>query len=139
MHEAMRRHLNNLSRQVGGDVTDKYRFITSSDELYKSFMESKADLRYALKKETKRDRYIVMNSEALSRSIQEACAQALESASEPLGQYIEGLAYDIFSGFGTVSIKSNSNAEQFIKLFVKAFISSAFRIFKKSMNNSDRY
>ena len=55
MHEAMRRHLNNLSRQVGGDVTDKYRFITSSDELYKSFMESKADLRYALKKETKRD------------------------------------------------------------------------------------
>ena len=132
MDGAMRRHLNNLSRQVGGDVTDRYRFITSSDELYKSFMESKADLRYALKKETKRDRYVVMNSEALSRSIQEACAQALESASEPLGQYIEGLAYDIFSGFGSVSATTKKSSNSFIKIFTKLFIKNVFRLFERN-------
>lgn len=129
----MDNHLRNLSRQVGGDVTDKYRFITSSDELYKAFRESKADLHYALKKETQRDRYIITNSEALEQAIVQACGQALQDASEPLAHYLEGLAYDVFSCFATGENKPyTSLSKTFIEIFTKAFILSVFKIFERN-------
>lgn len=122
-----------FEEQRGKSIAEKYMMINSSDELYKSFMNNRHDLHYALKKEVSRDRFVV-NEEALTKAIQEACGQALEEASEPLAQYIESLAYDVFSGFATGS-KTKTIENKFIKIFVKAFIKSAFKIFEQNMNN----
>lgn len=136
MNDNMKRHLSNLSNQVGGDVSNKYHYITSSAELEKSFYQSRKDLHYALKKETKRDRYIVMNAEALEKAIAELCAQAVEESEGPLGEYLESKAYDVFSGFATGTTTKRSK-NQFITIFAKAFVKGAFKLFEQSMNNND--
>lgn len=63
--------------------TGRYTFIADTDDLYNSFVSSHKDLSYPLRKEVKRDRY-VMNSQGLQKDIQKVVDETLQKSIEPL-------------------------------------------------------
>lgn len=64
----MKRHLNNISRQVGHPVT-RYEYILSQNDLTNAWVQAHADLGYPLKKESYRDRYLIYNKKGLEAEI----------------------------------------------------------------------
>lgn len=64
-------------------MRDKYTFITSTNDIYNNFVSAHRDLSYPLRKEVKRDRYI-LNSQGLQKDIEKVVDEALEKAAIPL-------------------------------------------------------
>lgn len=64
-------------------MNDKYTFIADTTDLYNSFVFSHRDLSYPLRKEVKRDRYI-LNSQGLQKDIEKVVDEALQKAATPL-------------------------------------------------------
>jgi hypothetical protein len=73
--------IDRYSIQTG--KTGKYTFITNTSDLYNSFISSHRDLSYPLRKEVKRDRYI-LNEQGLQKDIEKVIDESLEKAVEPL-------------------------------------------------------
>ncbi len=86
-NNAMQQHIGNLHRAVGTDGSGKYSYILSSDELLKSYYDSKKDLPYALRKETKRDRYIC-NADGLQKDLLDLCNAAIQNASKEMSDIV---------------------------------------------------
>lgn len=81
------RHQNNLSNITGNDVSRRYSYILTGNDLLNAYLNSKKDLNYALRKEVKRDRF-VLNSKGLQKELEELCRKALDSASQGFSQVI---------------------------------------------------
>ena len=64
-------------------ISDKYTFIADTTDLYNGFISSHRDLSYPLRKEVKRDRYI-MNSQGLQKDIEKVVDEELQKAAIPL-------------------------------------------------------
>lgn len=91
----------------------KYTFIADTNDLYNSFVSSHRDLSYPLRKEVKRDRYI-LNEQGLQKDIEKVVDEALEKAATPLLDLVStdianeaySKLYDIHNG---VQHKSQTN------------------------------
>ncbi len=68
---------------VQSGKTSKYTLIADTTDLYNSFVSSHRDLSYPLRKEVKRDRYI-LNSQGLQKDIEKVVDEALQKAATPL-------------------------------------------------------
>lgn len=68
---AMNKHLGNISRAVGHDVTNKYSYIISSDDLTNAYVKMKDELGYQLMIDSKYRRAIVYNKKGLEKKIRE--------------------------------------------------------------------
>ncbi len=85
----------------------KYMFITSTDDIFDNFISSHKDLSYPLRKEVKRDRYI-LNSQGLQKDIEKVVDEALQKAATPLVDLVSteianeaySKLYDIHNGAG---------------------------------------
>lgn len=64
-------------------MNNKYTFITDTNDLYNNFISAHRDLSYPLRKEVKRDRYI-LNSQGLQKDIEKVVDESLQKAVEPL-------------------------------------------------------
>lgn len=62
---------------------NKYTFIADTTDLYNNFVSAHRDLSYPLRKEVKRDRYI-LNSQGLQKDIEKVVDEALQKAATPL-------------------------------------------------------
>ena len=67
----MNKHLGNISRAVGHDVTNKYSYIISSDDLTNAYVIMKDELGYPLMIDSKYRRAIVYNKKGLEKKIRE--------------------------------------------------------------------
>lgn len=78
-------------------MNDKYTFIADTTDLYNSFVSSHRDLSYPLRKEVKRDRYI-LNSQGLQKDIEKVIDEALEKAATPLIDLVStDIANEVYS------------------------------------------
>lgn len=64
-------------------MSDKYTLIADTTDLYNNFVSAHRDLSYPLRKEVKRDRYI-LNSQGLQKDIEKVVDEALQKAATPL-------------------------------------------------------
>lgn len=85
----MKSHIGQLQRAAGGKGTgSRYEYILSQDELMNAYMQSRKDLNYALRKEAKRDRF-VMNSAGVQKEMNKICNTAIQEASKQMAAMIE--------------------------------------------------
>ena len=70
-NSALQRHLGNISRQVGHDVSKRYSYIVSQDDLTNAWLQMHNDLGYPLMMDSKYRRAIVMNKQGLEKKIAE--------------------------------------------------------------------
>lgn len=64
-------------------MNNKYIFVIDTNDLYNNFISAHRDLSYPLRKESKRDRYI-LNSQGLQKDIEKVIDESLPQAVEPL-------------------------------------------------------
>ena len=102
----MKRHHDNLKRSLGKNGIE-YKYILTQDDLTRAWMESRKDLAYALRKEVKRDRY-VLNTEGLQKDLEKALVKAIDEAYEQLRELVEkGLIPDIERTLNMITVKDN--------------------------------
>lgn len=146
---AMQRHIGNIQRAAGnksGGSEYRYEYILSQDDLMKSYFESHKDLAYALRKEVKRDRYI-MNADGLKKDIDRICKEAINAASKELAAMI---AHDIqkevtmqLNGAiqgrtaGAAASKTSSFTMDLSKSLVGGLVSGVRSIFDDMLNSED--
>lgn len=123
----MKRHIMNLQKQVqyttgsGGRI--QYQIISDNEALINSLLSGNND-GYPLRKEVKRDRY-VLNSEAMRKAMQEATTKALDELEKEIANYIQSdvgnmveqvatstLNGIVFDGLGFSSSGKQENALQ---------------------------
>lgn len=84
----MRNHIGNINRVAGNSGTgSRYEFIMSQDDLMRAYFQSHRDLAYNLRKEVKRDRF-VLNSAGLEKELKRICDDAIQKASKELAELV---------------------------------------------------
>ena len=143
---AMDSHFNNLSRLAGRDVRNRYEYIMTSDNLLKSFVEARRDLQYPLRKEVKRDRYI-LNAQALEKALEEAINKALTEVEKGMTEVANNTVDDVVTALNGITTSGNkfvakpikrSFAADIGKMFGKAIAKSTAKIFSDMMNVDNR-
>lgn len=85
----MRNHIANINRAAGNSGTgSRYEFIMSQDDLMNAYFKSHRDLNYALRKMSKRDRFLVANSAGLEKELKRICDDAIQKASKQLAELV---------------------------------------------------
>ena len=84
----VRNHIGNINRAAGNSGTgSRYEFIMSQDDLMNAYFQSHRDLAYSLRKEVKRDRF-VLNSAGLQKELKRICDDAIQKASKQLAELV---------------------------------------------------
>lgn len=84
------RHIKNVGRMAGMDVSPaagRYQYIVDINELQAALIESRADLDYALRKEAKRDRFI-LNTKAMEKEIQKTTEEVVQKVSREITETV---------------------------------------------------
>ena len=77
--------LNRINGITGGN--GRYEFILSQEDLMNAYFQSHRDLQYNLRKESKRDRFI-MNTPAMQEEINRICGDAIQKASKQSAELV---------------------------------------------------
>jgi len=127
INSAMQGHIGNLQRAVGNDGSyGKYSYIISSNELLKSFYNSKKDLSYPLRKEVKRDRYIY-NADGLQKDLVNLVNDVLQDVEKPFANMIASdIIAAVNTSVGAAAAKGTSSSSKAAALFSKAFAKGIF-------------
>lgn len=142
----MDNHLRNISRELGRDITNKYNYITSTDELTQAFIEAKRDLNYPLRKEVKRDRY-VLNSEALEKALEEAINKTFNEVENGMTELANDTINDVICALNGITVTNNqfvakpskrSFAADLGKMLGKAIAKSTIKVFDDIINGNNR-
>ena len=105
---AMQRHLGNLSRLVGHDVSRKYNYIIDQDDLTNAYLQMRNDLGYPLMMDSKYRRAIVYNKEGLERRITETINDCIMSNIKNIEDMIaEDIGNDIVNMMNGLTQASN--------------------------------
>lgn len=86
--EIVRNHQRNFDILAGrrGNKYTNYEWIITKDDLVGSYLKSMADLGYPLRKEVKRDRY-VLNKEALEKAIEKTIEETMKQFEKEFNQW----------------------------------------------------
>lgn len=68
--QMMKNHMGKISRLVGNDVSSKFSYIISGDDIVSAYSKMKDELGYPLMMDSKYRRAIVYNKKGLERQIQ---------------------------------------------------------------------
>ena len=117
MNSTMKRHIGNINKSAGTTSGTRYEFILSQDDLLRAYFESHKDLAYNLRKEVKRDRF-VLNSAAMQQEINKICGKAIQGASKELAELVAAdarteIEKQICAAFGSsnpAAKRSNKNS-----------------------------
>lgn len=130
--------MNEIERyKIQKGMSNKYTFIADTTDLYNSFVSSHRDLSYPLRKEVKRDRYI-LNSQGLQKDIEKVVDEALQKAATPLIEIVStdianeaySKLYNIHNGIKHTS-KINSLGSMLGKLLGKSIVEGITGLLKE--------
>lgn len=95
-NEIMQKHLGNLSRLTGHDVSHKYSYIINQDDLTNAYLQMRNDLGYPLMIDSKYRRAIVYNKQGIERKIAEMINECIIANIKELeSMMIEDVSKDI--------------------------------------------
>ena len=133
MNSTMKRHIGNINKSVGTISGNRYEYILSQDDLMRAYFESHKDLNYNLRKEVKRDRFI-LNSSAMQQEINKICGKAIQGASKELAELVAAdarteIEKQICAAFGSsnpAAKRSNKNSTSALANAIVGGITSGF-------------
>lgn len=140
MNEYMKHHLGNLSRQVGHDVSNRYSYILSQDELLNAYFQQRQDLQYALRKEIKRDRFI-LNSRGLEKELNRILEEAITEAANQmliwLSEDANNVLQSVLDGIPSGTLKLSPSTHRFIKMLTTQAVNETMNIINEITNPND--
>lgn len=148
-NSAIQRHLGNISRQVGHDISKRYSYIVSQDDLTNAWLQMHNDLGYPLMMDSKYHRAIVYNKQGLEKQIAQmvndciiANIKELESmVAEDIGKDIESMLNGLVQAAnGTVTLGKTSSRSggsainRFTSALVKGLVKGVGKIIDDMTN-----
>lgn len=134
-NNAMKNHLGNLSRAVGSDVTKKYNYILSQDDLINAYLTMKDELGYPLMIDSKNRRAVIYNKKGLEKKIQEIIIESIIAGIEGLEElFVNETLNDIISQLNSLVQATNGTIET--KRMCGNAISKEMNYFIKSLSKS---
>ena len=149
---AMQRHLGNISRQIGHDVSNKYSYIINQDDLTNAYLQMRNDLGYPLMIDSKYRRAIVYNKQGLEKKIGEMINECIianikdlekmvvEDISNDLESMLNGLvqAANGTINLGKISNRSGGSAtNKFISALTKGIFKGVNEIMDDMINSEN--
>ncbi len=125
MNKETERHLGNISRMVGHDVTHRYSYITSESELIDAWLKLHEDLNYPLMVDSRYHRALIYNREGLEKFIQDNLINNMKQAFDELANIatndIEKMLNNIIqTKDGKIIIDKSNNTNSTINLIANA-------------------
>ncbi len=127
MNKEIKRHLGNISRSVGHDISShRYSYIISESDLINAWLQMHNDLNYTLLTDSKYHRALVFNKPGLEKYIQENLIKQMEQNFNELSDIVtrdlEMLLNNLIqTKNGTISItKSNNSKHDTLNLWASA-------------------
>lgn len=148
----MQRHLGNMSRQVGYDVSNKYNYIINQSDLVNSYLQMRNDLKYPLMMDSKYRRAIIYNKQGLEKKITDMVNECIianikeleKMIEEDIGNDIESMLNGLVQAAnGTVTLgkpnnKSGSSAtNRFANALAKGLVKGVGKIIDDMTNPKD--
>lgn len=140
-NRAMKNHLNNISRQVGSDVSNRYNFVVSNDELINAYLQMRNELGYPLMIDSKNRRAIVYNKIGLEKKIQQlindGIVDNIKRLESTIANDIVDSVYKQLNGViqnGNGKVISNSKTNIFTDAMTKGVVNGIGRIFDDMMD-----
>lgn len=129
---SIQRHLGNISRQVGHDISNRYSYIVSSDDLTNAYIQMRNDLGYPLMMDSKYRRAIVYNKEGLEKKISTIINECILSNIKTLEKMIvDDIVNDVTTQLNSLTqtangtiMPSKSNSKSFTNMFASAMAKS---------------
>lgn len=134
MIDIMERHLGNLARSIGTEYTgNRYDYILNQNDLYKALSQSRSMDGYALRKESARQRYLIMNDVELERVIQNIFAESVNQAGNEITNIVASDTVDMITNMINGAIGGASGSKTAGKKFDlaselgKALVTNTFK------------
>ena len=139
---AMKHHLGNISRRVGRDVTNRYNYIVSSDDLTNAYLKMRHELHYPLMMDSKYRRAIIYNKQGLEKKIQDMINECIIANILELDKMIaDDIVNEIANGLsgltqtangkivvGNRSRSNSSMTSMFVKSLAKGLVKGVGKI-----------
>lgn len=123
-NKAINNHLGNISRLVGHDVSSRYSYIVSQDDLTNAYLQMRNELGYPLMMDSKKRRAIVYNKKGLEKQIQKMIDECIINNIKLLEKMIVddiiGALNGVTKSVNSISSGSKIGANSTTSLFVKA-------------------
>lgn len=138
--KAMQHHMRNISRQVGRDVSRRYNYIVTNDELTNAYLKMRNDLGYPLMMDSKYRRAIVYNKQGLEKKIQKLVYECIiDNAREFENMVANDVADDIIDQLNGMvqtangqikkgNVKNKSATSEFAKALAKGLVQGVGKI-----------
>lgn len=147
-YEAIKkRHLSNLSRQVGHDVSGRYSYIVSQNDLINAYTQMRDELGYPLMMDSRKRRAIVYNKKGLEKQIQEKIINAIMENIQLLDRMIVEDITNQLNGLvqtanGTFTLGKNSGVgksttNMFVNAMTKGLVKGVGSIIEDIVNPKD--
>ena len=143
MNNTTKRHLGNISRLVGHDVSNKYSYIISESDLINAWVKMHNDLGYPLMIDSKYRRSIVYNKQGLERQINNMIVECIKEATKDLTDIVVA---DIISQINSITqttsgkvISKNNSYTGKTNLFINALSSGLVNGFFKILDDITEY
>lgn len=149
-NSAMKHHLGNISRQVGHDVTNRYSYIVSNDDLVNTYLKMRHELHYPLMVDSRNRRAIVYNKKGLEKKIQDMINECILSNISELENMIANDVVDNITSQlngltqtanGSVIVgkrnSKNSSTNLFINAMAKGMVMGVGKIIDDITNPKD--
>lgn len=132
--KAKKHHFDNLSRQVGHDVSKRYNYIISNDDLTNAYLQMRDELGYPLMMDSKYRRAIIYNKKGLEKKIEKLVYDCIISnAREFENMVANDIADDIINQLNDMvqtangqikkgNVKKNNAMSEFAKSLAKGLV-----------------
>lgn len=143
MNNTTKRHLGNISRLVGHDVSNKYSYIISESDLINAWVKMHNDLGYPLMIDSKYRRAIVYNKQGLEKQINNMIVECIKEATKDLTDIVVA---DIISQINSITqttsgkvISKNNSYTGKTNLFINSLSSGLVNGFFKILDDITEY
>lgn len=151
INDIMKHHLGNISRQVGHDVSNRYSYIVSQNDLINAYTQMRDELGYPLMIDSKYRRAIVMNKKGLEEKIDNMIMDVLCNNINELIQIVSNDTVDnianqinslIQTSNGLVAIGNRSNTrssslDRFARMLGRAMVKGFTKIVEDMCKSED--
>lgn len=108
MDSGMQHHLGNISRMVGNDVSKRYSYVVSNDELTNAYIQMRNELGYPLMMDSKYRRAIVYNKTGLEKKITEMINNTIMANIKELEKMVaEDIVNDVLRQINSIKTIGN--------------------------------
>lgn len=137
--QMMKNHMRKIGSLVSNDVTNKYRYILSGDDIVSAYAKMKDELGYPLMMDSKHRRAIVYNKKGLEKQIQNVINNSIVENIQLLDTFVaQDVTNKINNAIGNKTNSSSNLGSMIGSVLGKGIVNGISSIVDDMLYSNDR-